>query len=111
MAKIKEKDLKEAFSKDTKAVEIVNNSLGAAYILISIADMFVETATDQLKKYNLEFRDIKYNHNRMERAFNDLHLNYKTMFPTKEDEKRFSIDCLEYYDKIVEMFNLKDLLE
>ena len=50
MAKIKESDLKKAFTEDKKAVEIVNNSLGAAYLLISIANNFVDTAMDQLRK-------------------------------------------------------------
>ena len=109
MAKIKEKDLKEAFANDEKAVSIVNNYLGAAYVLISIANNFVDEATDQLKKYSLEFRDIKRHHNRMEHDFNNLHLCYKTMIPTKEDQLRFNNDVSDFEDKLKEMFKLNEL--
>lgn len=109
MAKIKEKDLKAAFAQDEKAVSIVNNYLGAAYLLISIANNFVDEATDQLKKYSLEFRDIKLHHSRMEHNFNNLHLCYKTMIASKEDQLRFNDDVSDFEDKIKEMFKLNDL--
>lgn len=109
MAKLKEKDLKAAFANDEKAVSIVNNYLGAAYVLISIANNFVDEATEQLRKYSLEFRDIKLHHNRMEHDFNNLHLCYKTMIASKEDQLRFNDDVSDFEDKLKEMFKLNEL--
>ena len=109
MAKIKEKDLKAVFANDEKAVSIVNNYLGAAYVLISIANNFVDEATEQLRKYSLEFRDIKLHHNRMEHDFNNLHLCYKTMIASKEDQLRFNDDVSDFEDKLKEMFKLNEL--
>lgn len=46
----KEKDLIKKFSEDKKAVSKVNNYLGSAYLLMSMAMHDVDVACEELKK-------------------------------------------------------------
>lgn len=103
--KSKESDLINKFISDKQSVSKVNDYLSAAYLLMSIAMHEVDNASDILKKYGLEFKDIKYRHNRIEFEFDKLHKCYKSMIKA-EGQKAFNEDCDKYIDEIHKLLEL-----
>jgi transposase-like protein len=104
----KEKDLIQKFSEDKKVVSKVNNYLGSAYLLMSMAMHDVDVACEELKKYGLEFRDLKYRHNRVEFEFDKLHRCYRSMIKGIAEQRQFNEDCLQYMGEIHKLFGLED---
>lgn len=106
MGKVKESDLIKAFSENKEDVKKVNNHLSAAYLLMSIAMNHVDSALDVLKKYGLEFRDLKYYHNKIEQDFSRLHYSYRNMIDSSESQRNFNEDAATLEDSINKLMGL-----
>lgn len=104
----KEKDLIKKFSDDKKAINKVNDYLSSAYLLMSIAMHDVDVACEELKKYGLEFRDLKYRHNRVEFEFDKLHHCYRNMVKGISEQRQFNEDCIKFTEEIHKLFGLED---
>lgn len=93
--------LVKKFKEDKKAVAQLNQSVSVAYLLVQMANDYIEDANDMLRAYGVNIHEIKQYFGIYRKAFNNYH---KFMFAMIENEQG-KRDLLRDFDGLRKMID------